>query len=159
FLHVDTGSPMDPYRMFVVYESVAISGTDHSALSRKPTAPIETARLALFNGCWKSHTAKAPKTAKIATTKWLMRHAVSSTAGSHNRFRVRSAVAKVPKKSSANAIAIVNEYSPASVLASVPPMMRWLNAIVVAADDDPGSPVKNNNAVDAIANAAGVGFG
>ncbi len=51
------------------------------------------------------------------------------------------------------------EYSPASVLASVPPAMCWLNAMFSATGPLPGSPVKKRNAVAPTASSAGVGRG
>ena len=51
------------------------------------------------------------------------------------------------------------EYSPASVLARLPPAMCWLNAMFCAIELDPGSPVKKRNATDASAKNAGAGRG
>ncbi len=61
-----------------------------------------------------------------------------SSAGNHIRRPLRSDAASVPKNASANASAIVYENSPASVLASVPPAMCWLNAMPWASELVPG---------------------
>ena len=72
---------------------------------------------------------------------------------------MRSAIANVPKKKNANASAIVNEYSPASVLASVAAHDALVERDRLSPRRScPGSPVKNRNDVAATANAAGVGL-
>ena len=63
-----------------------------------------------------------------------MTAAANRPAGNHNARRVRSAHAKVPRKSKAKASASVKLYSPAMLLARLPPMMCWLNEIVFAID-------------------------
>ncbi len=145
--------------MLVVYVIVTTSGTSHTALRHTPTAPIATARVKFRIGPWNAQTVTAPIAAKTPTIRWLIRHSARNIAGSQRCWRVRSAIANVPKKKKTNAIASVNENSPASVLARFPPMIRWLNAIACAASLVPGFPVKNRNDVTATANAAGVGFG
>jgi hypothetical protein len=78
----------------------------------------------------------------------------SSTAGSHNEPRRSSARARVPRKSSESDRAIMNENSPASVLARLPPMM-WMSNVIV---ESPAS-MKNMKTVapSAISGAAGRG--
>ena len=61
----------------------------------------------------------------------------------------RAPCASVPRNSSEHATAIVKEYSPASVLVSVPPMMWWSNRMVAS----PPS-LKNRKAVAPTANSA-----
>ncbi len=50
-----------------------------------------------------------------------MTAAAMSTAGSHRRLPVSSVYASAPSANNASASAISNEYSPASVLAMLPP--------------------------------------
>ena len=93
-------------------------------------------------------------TAKIATMRWLVKVKAKSTAGNHIGPRRSSADASVPRKNSDSASAIMNEYSPAKVLASVPPMMCRSNVIVVS----PPS-LKNMKAVAATASIGAAGRG
>ena len=140
--------------MSVVYLSVAATGTSHTAVSSTPTAPIAATRVKLRPGRWVSQSTAAASTAKIATTRWLVSVAANNTAGSHRGPRRSSARASVPRKKSDNASAIMNEYSPANVLASVPPMMCRSKVCVA-------SPpcLKNRNTVAATANRGAVGRG
>ena len=66
-----------------------------------------------------SNTAATPT--KIATTTCDITAAANSTAGSHGRLPVSSVYASAPSANNASASAISNEYSPASVLAMLPP--------------------------------------
>ena len=63
----------------------------------------------------------AATTTKIATTMCDMTAAAMSTAGNHRRRPVSSVYARAPSANNENASAISNEYSPASVLAMLPP--------------------------------------
>ena len=76
------------------------------------------------------------------------------TAGIHIAPRRSSARASVPRKNSDIANAIMNENSPAKVLASVPPMM-WRSNVMV---ESPPS-LKNMKAVAATANNGAAGRG
>jgi len=58
---------------------------------------------------------------KIATTMCDITASAMSTGGSHRRFPVSSEYASAPSANSDSASAISNEYSPASVLAMLPP--------------------------------------
>ena len=53
----------------------------------------------------------------------------------------------------------MNEYSPAVVLAKVPPMMCWLPAISVSSGDVPGFPLKKRKMTAPTANSGGPGLG
>ncbi len=121
---------------------------------RQPTATIAATRPVAVRGREHNQITPAAETANTATTRWLVSVAARNTAGSQSPRRRSSANASVPRKNSANAIAIVNEYSPASVLVSVPPMMWWSNVIVAS----PPS-LKNRKAVAPTAKSAGAGRG
>ena len=145
--------------MSVVKAYVASSGRAQTAVSSAPTTPMATVRPKLRQGWWNNHTIRPATTANTPTMRWLVTVSASSSAGSQRRRRVWSESAKVPRKNNANASASEKENSPAIVLAIVPPMMCWLNAIDLPASVRPGSPVQNMNAVAATAIAAGAGRG
>ena len=55
--------------MSVVYLSVAATGTNHTAVSSTPTAPIATTRVKLRSGRCVSQMTPAAMTAKTPTTR------------------------------------------------------------------------------------------
>ena len=86
--------------------------------------------------------------------------AASSTAASALRRPVRTENASAPSANSPSVSANANEYSPASELTSVPPMIRWLNWIAVCAADalaPVAMPLKKRKQTVAIALSSGPG--
>ena len=140
--------------MSVVLPRFTANGTSQNAVRSTPTTPIAASRVALRSGRKTSQMTIAPTTAKMPTTTWLMTVNASSTAGSHIGPRRSSARASVPRKNNDNANAIMNEYSPANVLASVPPMM-WKSNVMVASPPS----LKYMKAVAPTANSGAAGRG
>ena len=97
------------------------SGSSHTAGIAAATPPMAAANGQVRKGRRVSHSNDAAMPMKIATTMCdITAHAISN-AGNHLRFPVSSVYASAPSPNSANARPIVNENSPASVLAMLPP--------------------------------------
>ncbi len=109
------------YRMLCVYACCHSSGSSHTALSATATAPTGIAIAQVRRGRRVSHSRTAAIPTKIATTMCDMIAKAMSTAGSQRRLPVSSVYASAPNPNSANASAMQNENSPASVLAMLPP--------------------------------------
>ena len=146
--------------MFAVYPKVASRGRLQKAVSNAPAPPIaadcpntRSGRLTV------AHIIKAATTANIATTIWLSTVAARRSAGTHERVLRLSAEANAPRNTSARAIPIEKENSPASVLRRVPPMMPWLKAMVAIFGPEPLAPLKNKKSTVAREKSSGVGRG
>ena len=94
---------------------------------------------------------------KMPTMTWLSTVAASSSAAQTGRRPPRNVSANTPRKHRAKHKAMVKENSPARVLASVPPMIRWLKAAFANGAVVRGSPRKNRNASVAIPMNNGAG--
>ena len=98
-----------------------MSGSDHTAVSAKPTVPTETAIGHVRCGERTSHSSTAATPTKIATTMCDMIAAAMSTAGSHGRFPVSRRVRERTEREQRERQRDLERVLPASVLAMLPP--------------------------------------
>ena len=74
--------------MLCVYACWPTSGSDHTAVSARPTTPTDTAIGQVRRGERTNHRSTAATPTKIPTTMCDMIAAAMSTAGNHGRFPV-----------------------------------------------------------------------